>query len=142
MFCLDFSIFLHAREFIYDKWEKIFPNFAFIHFSISFEKDDNLILILSISKMNYFHKEVCISLITIINELSIYLIIILHTLFNHFSVSLKISLFTKIFDSFSRDHLIKIIRNILFDTDFNSIDFSNYSLRRDAIISIIAIDIP
>ena len=42
----------------------------FIHFFIDFEKDDNLIFILSISKINFFHKEIHISFIIIINESS------------------------------------------------------------------------
>ena len=96
MFYLDFSIFLYVKEFIYDKWEETSSNFALIHFSINFEKDDNHILILSIFKMNYFNKEIYISFIIIINELLIYLIIILYIFFNYFLINLKVSFFTSI----------------------------------------------
>ena len=135
-------MFLHVEEFIYNKWKKIFSNFAFIRFSISFEKDSNLILIFSVSKTNYFHKGIRISLAATMNESSIYSVIMLHILFNHFSASLKTLLFTKTFDPFSWDHLIKTIRNTLLDTDLSPIDFSDHSLRREVTISIVTISIP
>ena len=130
--CLGFSVFLHIEEFIYNKWEEIFPNFALIRFSISFEEDDNLILILSASKMDYFRKEVRIPLTVAMNESSICPIIVLYILFNHFPASPKISLFAKIFNLFSWEYFIKTIRNALLDAGLSSIDFSDHSLRRES----------
>ena len=113
----------------------------FIHFFVNFKKDDNLILIFSAFKMNYFYKEIHISFTMIMNESSIYLVIMLYILFNHFSAKLKVSLFAKIFDSFSRDHFIKIIRNAFLDVDFNLTSFSDHFFRKETTISAIAANI-
>ena len=113
----------------------------FIHFFIDFEKDDNLIFILSISKINFFHKEIHISFIIIINKSSIYLIIILCIFFNYFLIDFIISLFIRIFDAFSQGYCIKIIKNIFLDINFNSINFFNHFLQKETIIFIIIISI-
>ena len=116
--------------------------FAFIRFFINFEEDDNLVLILSAFKMDFVRKEVHISFTTIMNESSTCSVIVLCTLFIRFPANLIISLFTRIFDSYSRDHLIKTIKNALLDADLNSIDFSDHSLRRKATIFAITANIP
>ena len=140
--CLGFSAFLHTEEFIYDKWEETSPNFALTRSSVSFEEDDNLILILPASKTDYFRKGVRIPLAAATNGSSTCPAIALRTLFNRFPASPKTPLFAKTFDPFSRDHLIKTIRNALLDAGLSPTGFSDHSLRRGATVSAVAAGIP
>ena len=122
-------------------WKKTSSNFALIRFFVNFKKNDNLVFTLSAFKMNYFRKEIRISLTAAMNESSIYSVIVLRILFNHFSVSLETSLFAKTFDFFSWDHFIKIIKNALFNADFSSISFSDHSFQRETAVFAVAADI-
>ena len=140
--CLGFSAFLHAGEFIYDKWEETSPNFAFTRSSVSFEEDGNLVLILPASKTDYFRKGVRIPLAAATNGSPTCPVVALRTLFNRFPASPKAPLFAKTFGPFSRDHLIKTIRNALLDTGLSPIGFSGHSLRRGAAVSTVAAGIP
>jgi len=140
--CLGFSAFLRAGEFTYDKWEETSPNFALTRSSISFEEDGNLVLTLPASKTDYFRKGVRIPLAAAPNRSPTCPAITLRTLFNRFPANPKAPLFAKTFGPFSRDHLIKTIRNALLDAGLSPTGFSGHSLRRGAAVSAVAAGIP
>src|SRR5437773_1487995 len=75
------------------------------------------------------------------NKSLIYIIIILYIFFNYFLIDFIISLFIRIFDAFSQDYCIKIIKNIFLDINFNSINFFNHFHQKETIIFIIIISI-
>ena len=140
--CLGFSAFLRAGEFTYDKWEETSPNFALTRSSVSFEEDGNLVLTLPASKTDYFRKGVRIPLAAATNGSPTCPAIALRTLFNRFPANPKAPLFAKTFGPFSRDHLIKTIRNALLDAGLSPTGFSGHSLRRGAAVSAVAAGIP
>ena len=139
--CLGFSAFLRAGEFTYDKWEETSPNFALTRSSVSFQEDGNIVLTLPASKTDFFRKGVCIPLAAAKNGSPSCPVSALRNLFNHFPANPAAPLFAKTFGPFSRDHLIKTIRNAL-DTGLNPTGFSGHSLRRGAAVSAVAAGIP
>ena len=102
--CVEFIVFLHSKEFIWDTWNTNFLSYALSWWYIIFNFNNSAILFLSSSKMNLFQKNVHIQLTIIISILcSIHA---LKLLFQWHLITLDQSLFVYIINPFSKFYFI------------------------------------
>ena len=103
-FCMTFTAFLHIEEFTWTQWNTDSSLQFLSHDLIQFVTDDVLLQLLA-SKTDLFRKSVIISLFFSYDF--IYLIIALCLLFHRYSKSFNEFLFSRLYDSFTRDWVLQ-----------------------------------
>ena len=136
---MTFVEFLRAGEFTWETWDYLSSQSHLARKYVIFNVNESVTFIFSFFKTDSYDKDTAIHLFQANFALCfVQAFIILFC--NQFKL-LNDSLFSRIIDSFNRVYIIEKIKELLLRSGISNINFSDHSLRKETIVTMIANDI-